>query len=319
MNAAFAASGIPSEGALAFFSAGLLDTVLKCHLVSQVVPASAIPQTFPNLPYPTFFNPAPTLTALARLNVFPSTRNGAWLNNIPLKQTDIPAYNGMIHKVAAVVMPPSRVLWNRINTDTVSTNPNALAYLRAAIIRADSGYAPNAAPSLIYFLNNPLANFTVFAPTDAAFRATLTGAIAQALIAQGMPPADALATAAALASTPAVFSNPALYGVLTAQTVRGIVAYHVLGNRAFSNNLPTTATAYPTLLNGVVPTHPGITLQATFGAPPFVTAATVKGLANATASNVLITLPPVMEPGGSSDQHYVNGVLHKIDQVLLPQ
>jgi len=46
-----------------------------------------------------------------------------------------------------------------------------------------------------------------------------------------------------------------------------------------------------------------------------VGAATVKGLANASASNVIIN--PL--PAGSSDQHYVNGVMHKIDQVLLPQ
>jgi uncharacterized surface protein with fasciclin (FAS1) repeats len=194
-----------------------------------------------------------------------------------------------------------------------------LSYLEAAIIRADSGIVATSSSSLVGALNNIGANLTVFAPTDAAFQATLTGAIAQALIAQGVPPADALALAGQLASTPDVFKNPALYAALSAQTVRGIVVYHVLVSRAFSNNLPTTQTLYKTLLNSAVPAHPGIGLQVVFGNPPspFATAATVKGAANATAANMLIN--PTPEPNGTSDQHYLNGVIHKIDQVLLPQ
>jgi len=168
-------------------------------------------------------------------------------------------------------------------------------------------------------LQNIGANLTVFAPTDAAFQATITGAVAQVLIGLGVPPATALAQATALASTPAVFSNPNLYPYLTAETVKGIVVYHVLGTRAFTNNLPTTAANFPTLLNGGIPAHPGLTIQATFGVP-FVTSATVKGLGNATASNVQINASPLIpDPNGTSDQHYLNGVIHKIDQVLLPQ
>ncbi|MFN8246706.1 MAG: fasciclin domain-containing protein [Ferruginibacter sp.] len=163
------------------------------------------------------------------------------------------------------------------------------------------------------------ANFTVFAPTNAAFQTTLTGAIYQALVSLGVPPATALAQAQALASTPAVFSNPLLYGALTAQTVKGIVVYHVLGTRAFTNNLPTTQTFVPTLLNSAVPAHPGVGLQATFGVP-FVTSATVKGVGNATAANIIINASPLTpDPAGTSDQHFLNGTIHKIDQVLLPQ
>ena len=104
--------------------------------------------------------------------------------------------------------------------------------------------------------------------------------------------------------------------MLTPTTVKGIVVYHILGNRAFSVNLPTTAANYPTLLNGAIAAHPGVGLQATFG-PTGVTGATVKGAANTTASNVVIN--PTPAPGGTSDQHYINGVIHKIDQVLRPQ
>ncbi len=313
-DAAFTASGITLP-AISVLRAGFLDTVLRYHLVSQRLPSSAIGATFPNRQSPTFLNPAPALSALLRLTNFPTTRNGGWINNIPLKQVDIVASNGFIHKVAAIVAPPQRYLWDRINTD-----PD-LTYLKAAIVRADSGVVATAPGSLVGALNNIGANLTVFAPKDSSMRAFLTGAITLALINQGVPPATAVATATALASTPAVFSNPALYAALPAQSVKGIVVYHILGQRAFTNNFPTTATAYPTLLNGAVPTHPGVTLQAIFGIPgvPFAAAATVKGIGNASASKLIINLPPVSDPAGSNDQHFLNGVLHKIDQVLLPQ
>jgi uncharacterized surface protein with fasciclin (FAS1) repeats len=308
-NAAFAASGI-SSGIIDALPAAQLGAILQYHLVSQKVPVANIPSTFPNFQYPSFLNPAPSVSALLRLTNFPTTRNGAWINNIPIKAVDKPASNGVIHTVAAIVAPPSKFLWNRIADDS------ELSYLEAAIIRADSGVAPTSSSSLIGALNNIGANLTIFAPTDAAFQATLTGAIYQALVAQGMPPADALVLAQQLASTPDVFKNPALFPVLTAQTVKGIVVYHILVSRAFSNNFPTTQTLYKTLLNSAVALHPGIALQATFGIP-FVNAATVKGLANATAANILIN--PTPEPNGTSDQHYLNGVIHKINQVLLPQ
>ncbi|HUM65174.1 MAG TPA: hypothetical protein PLV32_04990, partial [Chitinophagaceae bacterium] len=88
----------------------------------------------------------------------------------------------------------------------------------------------------------------------------------------------------------------------------------ILGNRAFSVNMPAGMTSVPTLLNSAIPGHPGVGIQATLGLAG-VTTALVKGAANATAANILIN--PL--PGGSSDQHFINGVLHKIDQVLLPQ
>jgi uncharacterized surface protein with fasciclin (FAS1) repeats len=313
-DAAMAASGI-SLPVISVLRAGYLDTILRYHLVPQRLPSTEIGSTFPNRQTPSYFNPAPTLSALFRLTNFPSTRNGAWINNIPIKQVDIAASNGYIHKVAAVVAPPQRYLWNRISTDPDMT------YLAAAIVRADSGYAPTNASSLIGALNNPGANLTVFAPKDSSMRAFLTGAITLALVNQGVPLATAVATATALASTPAVFSNPALYSSLTATTVRGVIVYHILLQRAFTNNFPTTATLYHTLLNSGIPSHPGVTLKASFGIPgvPFASSATVQGLANATASNLIINLPPLSDPAGSNDQHFINGVLHKIDQVLIPQ
>ena len=285
--------------------------IVSYNTSGQSLPSANIPATFPNLQYPTILNPAPALSALLRLTTFPSTRNGAWLNNVPLTAVDLIAANGVIHHTAVLVAPPQRFLWDRINTDV------ALTYLKAAINRADSG---TAAPGTLQgALLNIGANLTVFAPTDSAFKVALTGAIAKALIGMGLPPSTAVAQATFLASTPAVFSNPALFGVLTAQTVKGLIVYHILGNRAFTNNFPVTTTYYPTLLNGAISIHPGVGLTAIFGMP-FVNSATVKGVGNSTAANVIINSSPLTpDPVGTSDQHYLNGVLHKIDQVLFPQ
>jgi uncharacterized surface protein with fasciclin (FAS1) repeats len=308
--------------------------IVGYNTAAQKLTSANIPATFPNMQYPSILNPAPSVSPFLRLTNFPTTRNGAWLNNIPIKAVDAVAANGVIHHTVFVTTPPQRFLWDRINTDP------GLTYLKAAIIRADSG---TASPGTLQgALLNIGANLTVFAPTDAAFQTILTAALYKGLlpiitlqltaayIAGGMSPAAAAALAATnapplalakateLASKPDVFSNPALYGVLTAQTVKGIIVYHIFGNRAFTNDFPTTTTSYPTLLNGAVPTHPGLALTATFGIP-FVSSATVKGAYNPTASKIIINSSPLIpDPYGTSDQHYLNGVLHKIDQVLIP-
>ena len=300
------------------FIAGVLPaataaSIVSYNMIPQRITTASIPGTFPNWFYPTHLNPTtgtPGFNPLVRLLTFPSIRNGNWINNIPLTAVNLAAANGVIHTAAAMPAPPQKVLAQRIFADADMT------YLAAAIQRADSGVAPTTSASLVWVLSNFGPNITVFAPTNLAFQQLLTGQITLALIAQGVPPATAAAQAALLASTPGVFTNPALASVLTPTTVKGIVVYHLLGSRAFLNNFPTTATSYPTLLNSAVPSHPGVSLTCTFTGP-FVSAATVKGIANPTASNILIN--PTPEPNGTSDQFFVNGTIHKIDQVLRPQ
>jgi uncharacterized surface protein with fasciclin (FAS1) repeats len=339
----FAALGIPGTVGVAAFRPGQLDTILRYHLIGgQKLTSSLIPATFPNVQEPSSFvlaAPSASLPPGLRMPIFPS-KNGSsiFVNNIPVVQADIAASNGVIYKIPAVATPPSQYLWNRIDTAA------DLTFLRAAIVRADSG--STSATSLQAALLNPAANLTVFAPTNTAFQQVLTYQITQALVpivtqqlipvirqqlmaggatdsaatadapalAAAQAPAVAQGQATALTASPTVFQNAALYGTLTAQTVKGIVVYHLLGVRAFTVNFPTTPTLVPTLLNSAIPTHPGVSLKATFGAAG-VTAATVKGAANPTPSNIPIN--PF--PGGTSDQNYINGVLHKIDQVLLPQ
>lgn len=317
-DAAFQASGFPSIAAINAQRPGFLDTIIRYHLIGgQEYTSANISTAFPNMYLQSMFvlqAPSASLPPGLRMPIFPSKRaTNLWVNNIPIIQADVDAANGVVHKVARIVAPPQRFLWNRIDTD-----PD-LTYLKAAVLRADSGMTTGTLQSA---LQNPAANLTVFAPTNAAFQALLNAMITQALIAQGMDPATAAATAATLSSSPNVFTNPAVAPFLTPTTVRGIIAYHILGVRAFSVNLPTTPTAVPTLLNGSIAAHPGVTLTATFGLAG-VTAATVKGVANATASNIAINPTPDNPASaaqtGSSDQHFVNGVLHKIDQVLRPQ
>ena len=343
-NAAFMASGIPSVAVINSLPVATLAGLLSYHVIPQTIMASSIPTTFPNFEYPTILNPTgssatPGFNPLVRLTTFPSRRGSSgWVNNIPITAFDIPAVNGVLHKVAALIAPPStRFLW-----DTISNSSN-LTYFKAAIQRADSGIAD--AAKLQTALSTFGANLTVLAPTDAAVQQFLTASITQALIplvvqqlipiitnqlimggatpanaalqapaiAAAQAPAFAQGQATALSATPAVFSNPQLYGALTAQSVRGIVVYHILGNtipgiRVFTVNIPTTPTAVKTLLNQAIPPHPGLLLQATFTGP-FVTAATVKGAANPTAANFVFP----------ADINMLNGILHKVDQLLRPQ
>jgi uncharacterized surface protein with fasciclin (FAS1) repeats len=272
--------------------------IVNYNIIPQSITTASITNTFPNFFYPTNLNPT-TGTAgfnpLVRLLTFPTTRNGNWINNIPLVAVNATAANGIIHTAGAVPVPPSKVLYQRIAADVDMTIFNA------AVSRADSGVAPTTSASLIWAMSNFGPNFTVFVPTNLAMK-QLISALTGGLIPVGAPDANFIAF---------LGSNS-----VNTQTIKGIVVYHILGSRAFLNNFPTTATSYTTLLNSAVPTHPGVSLTSSFTGP-FVSIATVKGAANATASNIAIN--PTPEPNGTSDQLYVNGTIHKIDQVLRPQ
>ena len=338
-DAAIVASlGVPSVAVAAGYIAGLTDAqvygLIAYHVVPQSIKASSISTAFPNFQYPSILNPKPEASALLRLTTFPSVRPGlgAWVNNVPIIATDVQAVNGVLHKVFRLVAPPTQNLWEKINTET------DLTYLKAAIARADSGAVAGTRLQDALDVNvNPSAiasNLTIFAPNDAAMQAFLIGAITKALVAQGVPLATAQGTATFAVTTfgLAIISDPynllpppynaTLAAALTPTTVKGLVVYHIIssqsgtylppGLRVFSVNMPTTATSVKTLLNSAVSVHPGVSIQATFASPfpgiAVVTGASVKGAANATASNVV-----------AKDIHCVNGVIHKVDQVLLPQ
>lgn len=266
-DAAFTLSGI-NAAVIAALPAATVTSIVQYHIIpGRKIMSSGIPTSFPNVQFPTaFVFPSPNTNPLVRFSNFPSRRNSqVWVNNIPVVTPDVDAANGAIHVTAAVVSPPSRVLLDTIARDT------DLQFLVAAVAAADAGVP--AGSRLQDFLANPLANFTVMAPTNQAFINLFT--------ALGLPP------------------NPSSFSLLPAATVRGIVAYHVLLARAFAANLPPTATPVPSLLSASLPTAPTLTFDATQG---------VRGARNATFSRITAT-----------DRHAINGVFHKIDQVLLPQ
>jgi uncharacterized surface protein with fasciclin (FAS1) repeats len=191
-----------------------------------------------------------------RLTIFPSRRdNGAWVNNIPIIEPDINASNGVMHRVAALVAPPSRSIYEIVTADT------ALTFLVAALNRADSGLTSIAEGSLTEAVKSIGANLTLFAPTNQAFR--------QMLAAMGLPQSEAV------------------FAAFPVNLVRGLIAYHLLNARAFSVNMPAEPTMIPTLLNSGIPAHPGVNIEVGFTGP-FVTSFQVTGAANGNQSATVL-------------------------------
>lgn len=263
-NAAFIASGIPAA-AIAALPAAQLQAILSYHIIPRGLASGDIPTTFPNIQMPTLLTLSPPFV---KMPIFPSKRgNQLFANNIPVTQADLGASNGVIHKVARVVAPPSTLLVQELAKD-----PD-LSFLRAAIARADEGQTGLARFDSLTRLG--VANLTIFAPTNQAFRDLLT--------AMGLP------------------ASEATFAALPVQTVRGIVAYHLLTVRAFAVNLPMTTGTIQTAL-GAAP-MPQLTVDRSTAAPRLLGAGNMGQFSNFV----------------STDLHAVNGVIHKIDRVLLPQ
>lgn len=308
-DAAFAASGFATTAAIDQIPVAQLTAILNYHLIpGQKLISTSIPTTFPNVQMPTgLIFPAPNTSPLARFSIFPSRRGTAvWANNIPVTAADIPVANGVIHQVATIIAPPSKLL-----LDTIKNDPD-LDYFEAALVRADQGLSTTAAPSFQYYLGSatiaPGANFTVFAPTNAAFQTIIFGLVYQATLAATGDPAIATSQAnAAVAAGPAFLST----NNVTTEMVRGIVAYHIMPQRAFGVNFNSTATNYQTFVNGSIAAHPGVAVSSTI-TNGFATGLSVKGVGNASAATATPTAAGV-------DRIAVNGVFYKINQVLLPQ
>ena len=284
-NAAFGRIGITTDAQINGLPLTTLVPLIQYHVIpGQKLVSTAIPDSFPNAQLPTAFTlPAPNTNPLVKMTTFPSRRGvNAFVNNIPVVAADIQAANGVVHGVFVPILPPSRVLVDTLARDT------SLSYLIAAVTRADLGL-PNGS-KYAQLLANPALNFTVFAPTNDAFRNLLSFL--------GLPP------------------DISSINLLPIPTLIAVVGYHVhikdntrptsgsvqpfTGSRAFSVNLPANPTPVNTWLKVLLAPNP---------APPLVIAgATVKGFVNPTPSNIIAV-----------DRNCVTGVFHKIDQVLLPQ
>ncbi len=249
---AFKASGIPDIAAINSMSTADLTNVLLYHVLPGTVMAADIPA-----------GQTPKQTALTTPNngmvyiskaATPATgTTGVSINNARVSQADVAATNGTIHVIDRVLMPAKG------NIVAIAQADTTLSLLVTAALRVG--------PAVISALGGTTA-LTVFAPTNAAFRAT-------------------------------PYSTAALINAAPIDSLTKILTYHVVagptGTRAFS----------PTLTNGLVVT----TVQtgtATVGVSP--TGVTVTGKGNGgNAAKVVV-----------ADINATNGVIHKIDRILMP-
>ncbi len=138
-NAAFATAGITDVNAV---PVATLDSILKYHVLGQRVASSAVPVS-------------DTVKTLNGRNIFASRNaNGVFLNGVSVKQADLGTSNGVIHVINNVLIPPTKSIAQIAVADTNFT------FLVAALTRLN----------LVSVVSGP-GKFTVFAPTNAAFRA----------------------------------------------------------------------------------------------------------------------------------------------------
>lgn len=296
--------------------------IVQYNTIGQKYSSSAFPTTFANYPLPTQIVLDPT-QPFVRMPIFPSKRTGgAYLNTMPITAVDQAAANGVIHHTFSLVAPPTQLLAQVIYPDA------NLSYFTAAIARADSGQVGlNRFDSLLKY---GVTNMTILAPNNAAFQALIyQTAYDYAMAASGgNTTISAIQANGAVALGPGIFSNAAFYGILPASTVRGLLAYHILASnatgsykpdvRAFSVNFSTTPLSFvKTMVNSnpAAALHPGIAAQATFTGPV---------VSSLQFTGVKITPPATVTPTGTAnavtmDKHAVNGVVHIIDRVLIPQ
>jgi uncharacterized surface protein with fasciclin (FAS1) repeats len=238
-DTAFAGSGI-TAATIAALSGDQLKTILLYHTIPAKILAADVPAG-PN---------AKVITAGGDSVFVTKNVHGVFVNGIPVTQADIMASNGVIHAIARVLMPPVGNLVQAAQADT------SLTYLVAAVVRASSGSA-----DLVSIISTG-GIFTIFAPTNDAFRAA------------GFPTIDAINAA-----------DP--------DQLATILTYHAISGRIFSSDLSEGEQA--TTVNGE-----SVTISLDGGAA-------VKGSSNSTKSNITATNIVAS-----------NGVIHKIDQVLLP-
>lgn len=199
--------------------------------------------------------------------------NNVSINGARVAIADVDASNGVVHVIDQVLAPPVGNIVETATDPTYAANFNILvaALQRAQLVDALSGTGP----------------FTVFAPTDDAFLATLRTILNNPTLTE----AEAITTINGLdVNSPLVAGN-------SNSTLLRILQYHVAQGRSFSALL--TAGNVNTLLSGS---------SVAIGLP--TGGVTVTGTGNdGVASNVVLRFANVTT---------TNGVIHVIDRVLIP-
>ena len=132
----------------------LLKSVLNYHVLTSVVPSSAI--TTAGIQSATFAATGAGPNLFAKL-----TGGKAYINGVEVVAADVAAGNGVIHVINRVLLPPATTI-----TAAVVANPN-FSRLLYAINRVKNNGGADIAAAL-----NGAGPITVFAPTNAAFAAS---------------------------------------------------------------------------------------------------------------------------------------------------
>lgn len=253
---AFRAAGFADAAAINAAPAATLTSILQYHVVSGSVASSSI--AVGQTARPTSLSTNGTVYVSKAASTSGTTGTGVSVNGARVVQADVQASNGVIHVIDQVLLPPAGNILAVAQADT------SLSLLTAAALRGGA--------LVTGALSSTATALTVFAPTNAAFRAA------------GFP------TAAAINAAPEA-------------TLTAVLTNHVIANaRAYS----------PTLTSGPIATFGGGSLTATVGTGGSVT---LLSRGNATnVSNVLANTPTAR----NRDINATNGVIHKIDRVLLP-
>lgn len=198
-----------------------LKEILLYHVIAGKVLSTDLEEGF-----------VPTLNGAA---VEVSLENGVFFNDSEVILADIHALNGVIHAIDQVLLPPTATLWEIVEGN------DSFSILKTAIETAD----------LKGTLDDPDANFTVFAPTNAAFGELLAelGLTAEQLLA--LPNLDQVLLYHVLSGR--TFSSDLEDG-LTVPTVQGESITFDLDNMAGPsiidvNNRVVPLTSDPDLLN----------------------------------------------------------------------
>ena len=146
-NAAFRSAGYPQTVIDALTPAqvtSVLTPILTYHVLAAKVASTGVPAS-------------DTVKTLNGKNIYASKNaNGVFINGIQVSAADLNATNGVVHKIAGVLVPPTQTI-----AEIVIANPGTFSLLLAAVQRAGLAGALSGA-----------GKFTVFAPTDAAFGTT---------------------------------------------------------------------------------------------------------------------------------------------------
>ena len=278
-NNAFIASGL-SDATVSALPIATLTGLMQYHIIAETIPAASIPSTFPNVQMPSLIQ-LPGGNPLVRMNLFPAKNGPAYyVNNMPIVQPNaVVATNGIMHRIPFILQPPQQVVSQLIAADANLT-------LFAELVKRGDVGQPAGLTRLDSVMNFGVANITVFAPNNNSIKGLIN------VLSGGAVP-----LAAPDATFVAFINNN-----LPVANARGVVAYHMLGSRAFSVNLPLTTSTITTLV-GASP-FPQLTVDRSTATPRLLGAANGAGnYSNFTAV----------------DRLAVNGVLHVIDRVLLPQ